>query len=44
MAEVDYLTKNGVKSIVQSGRSSFNEDPFIFQILEIKSFVNDPSK
>lgn len=38
MAEVNYLTKNGVKRIIESGLESFKDNDFIFQVLSIKNF------
>jgi hypothetical protein len=44
MAQVSYLTKNGVKRILESGRKQFADDSFIFQILEVKNFEGDQKK
>lgn len=44
MAEVNYLTKNGVKRILESGKTQITEDAFILQILEIKNFEGDAKK
>jgi hypothetical protein len=44
MAEVNYLTKNGVKRIVESGRKELKAVDYILQITELKDFSKDPKK
>ena len=44
MAQINYLTKNGVKRIVESGMKQLKDIDFVFQINEIKDFSNDPKK
>lgn len=44
MAEVNYLTKNGVKRIVESGRKELKDNDFILQIVELKDFSSDEKK
>lgn len=44
MAEVSYLTKNGIKRIVESGKKEVTDDSFILQILEVKKFDGDSKK
>lgn len=44
MASMNYLTKLGVKRIVESGKKEINESTYIMQILEVKTFEHDEKK
>lgn len=44
MSEVSYLTKNGIRRIIESGKPQLTDDEFVFQIVEFKSFEGDEKK
>lgn len=44
MAEVNYLTKNAVKRIIESQKKQITQDSFILQIVEVKNFEGDEKK